>query len=477
MRADFLPEPELEFGGESRHVDIRHGLMNYGPLDRGSSRAHSPIRVGVVGTAATAELLCAWIERCRGEIPAKRSRHRNFFAAFPGFAASGPFGTEVAIDDRLVSILPDRTLGALLRTDAGEAASSAAGELADRARHLAETVNPDVIVVAPPRDLLDYLDHLPTRQEPGDGAARDDLHDVLKARALSLPAPIQFIRPETYDERQRRKQRGRTWLDSSTQDEATRAWNLHTALYYKAGGVPWRLARDPRDPTACFVGIGFYWSRERTELQTSVAHVFNERGDGMILRGGPGNVDKRDRTPYLTRASARDLLSSALTAYRREHLTAPARVVVHKTARVVPEEIDGFREATDAERIDSMDVLSIGERSGMRVFRHAENAPLRGTRIPLDGDTDLLLTRGSVDFYQFYPGMYAPSPILIRYHQVSQTPRRLAAEILALTKMNWNNTSFDGLLPITLRAARQVRDILRHVGHDQVPQARYAYYM
>ena len=25
------------------------------------------------------------------------------------------------------------------------------------------------------------------------------------------------------------------------QDEATRAWNFHTALYYKAGGTPWRL--------------------------------------------------------------------------------------------------------------------------------------------------------------------------------------------------------------------------------------------
>src|SRR5918911_4346851 len=29
------------------------------------------------------------------------------------------------------------------------------------------------------------------------------------------------------------------------QNQATQAWNIHTALYYKAGGIPWRLLRDP----------------------------------------------------------------------------------------------------------------------------------------------------------------------------------------------------------------------------------------
>ena len=31
--------------------------------------------------------------------------------------------------------------------------------------------------------------------------------------------------------------------------EATRAWNIHTALYYKAGGIPWRLVRDAAELT------------------------------------------------------------------------------------------------------------------------------------------------------------------------------------------------------------------------------------
>ena len=37
MKADFLHEPELEFGNGCRHVDVRFGLMHYGPLDAGGT--------------------------------------------------------------------------------------------------------------------------------------------------------------------------------------------------------------------------------------------------------------------------------------------------------------------------------------------------------------------------------------------------------------------------------------------------------
>jgi hypothetical protein len=479
MRAEFLDEPELEFGAAARHVDIRFGLMDYGPLDQGQSRVHSPIRVGLVGTSETTELFRAWFERCRAGIPAKPSPHRNAFPRFPGASSDGVYRCEFVLDDRLTSVLSQKAIGKLLSAPPDDAASLAASQFGDAVRAITETANPDVVAVAPPRDLFDFLDdlRLSSGHDEATGNRRPELHDLVKARGLGLSSPIQFMRPETYDERQRRKQRGRSWLDSSTQDEATRAWNLHTALYYKAGGVPWRLVRDPRELTTCYVGISFFWSREGDRLLTSVAQVFNERGDGMILRGGTAELDKADRTPFLSSADASSLLTGALEAYRREHQTSPARVVIHKSARVVPDELAGFRAAADGERIDSLDVASIGDRVGIRLFRRATYPPLRGTRLSLDDETDLLYTRGSVDFYRMYPGMYVPSPILVRFHSREATAHRLTAEILALTKMNWNNTSFDGRLPITLRAARQVRDILRHVDSDGAVQTRYAYYM
>ncbi len=61
MKLHFIDEPELEFGDAGRHIDIRHGLTEHGPLDRGLASAPQSIRVGVVGAAQDVELLRAWI--------------------------------------------------------------------------------------------------------------------------------------------------------------------------------------------------------------------------------------------------------------------------------------------------------------------------------------------------------------------------------------------------------------------------------
>jgi len=45
MKADFIPEPELEFGTNT-HVDVRFGIATFGPLDVGTATAPKEIRVG-----------------------------------------------------------------------------------------------------------------------------------------------------------------------------------------------------------------------------------------------------------------------------------------------------------------------------------------------------------------------------------------------------------------------------------------------
>ena len=72
-------------------------------------------------------------------------------------------------------------------------------------------------------------------------ARRLSRDELLKARSLRTTRPIQVVKRETWDSTYKPK-------DSDDrrpqQDEATKAWNLHTALYYKAGGVPWRMPPD-----------------------------------------------------------------------------------------------------------------------------------------------------------------------------------------------------------------------------------------
>jgi hypothetical protein len=73
--------------------------------------------------------------------------------------------------------------------------------------------------------------------------------------------------------------------------------------------------------------------------------------------------------------------------------------------------------------------------------------------------------------------MYIPCPIGIRPVTPTRNPRELAAEVLALTKMNWNQTRLDGRLPVTLRTANQVKSVLRLCPSDQAVATRYAHYM
>jgi predicted deacylase len=73
--------------------------------------------------------------------------------------------------------------------------------------------------------------------------------------------------------------------------------------------------------------------------------------------------------------------------------------------------------------------------------------------------------------------MYIPQPIGVRALTASLSHREIAGEILALTKMNWNQTRLDGRLPVTLRTANQVKAILRFCAPDQAIATRYAHYM
>jgi hypothetical protein len=207
------------------------------------------------------------------------------------------------------------------------------------------------------------------------------------------------------------------------------------------------------------------------------AHVFDERGDGVIVRGGKITLPKDDHTPHLSADAADALLGEALKRYRDTHQTLPARVAIHKTSEFSRDEIEGFRAAGAAKVVSIVDCVSVSDDTSQRLFRYGAYPPLRGTLLSLDRREHLLYTRGSVEFYETYPGMYVPRALLFRCDDVEQTPKFLAREMLALTKMNWNDTQFDGSLPITVLAAPKVGDVLKYVGPDEEIADRYSSYM
>src|SRR6266850_4631057 len=107
-----------------------------------------------------------------------------------------------------------------------------------------------------------------------------NLRRAIKADAMKFGIPTQLVWPRTLELIPRTAVGER-----QVQDIATRAWNLLTALYYKAGGSPWRLAQI--DPGVCFVGVSFYREILAAEpkLRTALAQMFTASGDGYVLRG------------------------------------------------------------------------------------------------------------------------------------------------------------------------------------------------
>ena len=190
MHIEILDEPELEFGGASRHVDPRFGIAAYGPADLGQDDAPTTIRLGLVGPRDQLDGIRRWIERCRRPIVARDSRYPHLFPGFPGCDTGTGLCTSLTIADRNCRELPGREL---------DRAIGLPGELAVRAmtevymselEALAEGNRVDVIIVARPDSLDDTHLSGPADQR-GRGAARAQRRTTADRQ---LPRPAQSPR-------------------------------------------------------------------------------------------------------------------------------------------------------------------------------------------------------------------------------------------------------------------------------------------
>lgn len=461
IEVGFIDEPDLEFGYSGPHIEQRAGLSLHGPADIEFPGRREQISVGMVGRTRDLDELQAWLERCAEGVPARSDTHLDtLFPAFPGLSDDRTFRAELVFPFEGRKELSRTELGGIADAE-GDAAriEAAAATLAAGVFDVTERAPVDVVLVARPPKIPD-------------GTAADsrrvghNFHDVLKARVNGARAPIQIVRPRTW--------RGGAGIE----DEASRAWNLITALYYKADGKPWRLRRDPRARTRCFVGVSFTRAETGSELHTSVAQVFNELGDGVIVRGALAKRSPDDRQPHLSQADACELLKQALARYREVHGNAPAEVTLHKTSSFSADERRGFLDAVKAEQLHAVDLVWITDAEDTILFRGpSDYPPMRGTLITLDETNHALYTHGSVPYYKTYPGLHVPRPIGVRPCDTARSIAAIAAELLALTKLNWNRARLDARSPITLLTAKRVGDVLRHIPADVTPASKYSFYM
>ena len=489
MKIELLqPDPDLEFGNGGTCPDIRFGIGHFGVFDYADPSGPRQVKIGFVGTDETIGSLTEWFEKCEHEIPGKPSKQPRLYPPFPGYARNHSFHSKLIWNTnefRTVSIPQEAKSGSF-----NEVVEKVVDLYVEQIEQVIEKSGANVVLCAPPLEHLKIVTYVagvseeePVPADPDEEVTEEDeettryeFHDLLKAKSLHLRTPLQYILPGTYDESKSAAQK--KLKNRDPQDEATRAWNIFTAIYYKARGIPWRMTRDDADIKTCYMGVSFFRTLDRKRVYASSAQVFNQLGEGVVVRGGRAYEHKEDRQIHLDNNGAYNLISMALEAFKDEHFHYPARVVLHKTSSFTKDEHEGFSRFLKEKGIDLVDFIYLKD-SFVRLFRTETYPPLRGTLWHLEDRKAILYTKGSVPFYETYPGIYPPKSLYMDCEYAQRSVKELARECMALSKMNWNNTRFDGQFPITLRAAQQVGTILKYLegaGSEKISPS-YRFYM
>lgn len=487
FKTKIFPEPELEFGDKHHHPDPRLGLLQAGPLQ---TNLGDTIKVGIVGSALTVEKSTEFLSSIEDGFAGNTEKHPNLHPDFPGLRNQNPFRCRFEVAAAEDGVLTKIEIEKITKEPSNARAVEIAVDavIAQLEKLEAHRERPDVVMVALPVNLIERVwrnerasDDVVEDESIDSGEGKEtspNFRGLLKARAMNLSFPIQIVWEDVINPDAKIPRKIKDNSDRQTQDRADLAWNLMTTLYYKGSGkVPWRRMPEEGEFTACYIGISFFKDAETDQIWTSAAQMFDERGRGFILRGGTAQSEARGRHPYLTVEEARQLTESALAAYRSIHRTMPARVIVMKTSRFREDEAEGVGKALDEAGVELRDLVWIHESYSVKVLRDGDFPVLRGTFVELDGN-GLLYTNGSIPYYGTYSGLYVPNPLLLCPHPQSEsTIEQIAKEVFSLTKVNWNSTQMNQRLPIPIRAARKVGDILKYLPAGQKVSSDYRKYI
>lgn len=502
-RLEYLSEPELLFLHNQAMPDPRDGLALFGPLDQGKPHG---VRMGIVGTAEGIKRVIKYVERLKNPVYALEAKRNR--PVFPGFDAA--FGISWNSQPYLTSELDPLELHRRAHMDdkhqrVYETASFYA-EAILKEKHEGEDVVDLWLVVVPdfvwqncrPRSFIAADLRVPTKDAIGEAEARrrktepvfsfrewrgdaipyefdPDFHNQLKGRLLQNEIPTQVVRESTIAFREFRRPSGKLRRDLSIL-ESQIAWNLSSAVFYKAGGRPWKLGAARKG--VCYLGIVFKQLDREKNPQTAccAAQMFLDSGDGVVFKGDVGPWYNPNRGDFhLDRNAAEQLVRIALESYKKTHDDGPSELFIHGRTWFDDEEWDGFTEAGGrSTRVAGVRITT--ERS-LRVYHPTDNPVLRGSAFFENPTKGLLWTKGWIPRLQTYPGVEVPVPVKIDVIRGDADIRQVFADVLALTKLNYNACRFSDGEPVTLQFADAVGEILVSGPKGPTPPMAFRYYI
>lgn len=488
-----IPDPQLEFGGVGGFLDPKEGLKQGGPFDlRFGTARKQVVNIGFVGDEAMIGKAIKWLERCRKVIKSQMANTAQY-PDYPGFKEV--FHCDLSLNPRWNYVIDDETLKSALAIKSRPLSfTNVLSVYTNGLKHISkiDTVKPDVILCCLPEEVIDKCWSITNEKvknqdkkkikelanqlalfenfnkEPIEEQIEDilnrDFRRALKAKAMRFGIPIQIGRDSLF-------------LDQDgNQDASIRAWNSTIALYYKAGGIPWRIRKEGVE--TCYVGISFhhlYTTHGKHLVRSCIAQAFSSDGEGFAIRGA--NIPwsrEQGMNVHLTKEQALQLGEKILAEYRYRTGTTPLRVVLHKSTMFDEHEKSGLYESLN--NVPIIELVNLSP-TNFRLVRFGAYPPLRGTLCTVNNDSTYLFTTGYMESIGTYPGPHIPVPI-----QIKTDPDRnidlqgVANDIIRLSRMNWNTASITGGHPVTLLFSRRVGGIMAEFG-DEEPPSSFRFYL
>jgi hypothetical protein len=471
----WLAEPELMFAHSQRHQNPKVGLSLFGPLSKQKPQA---ISLALVGSPESLNLGRQWIRSLRGPYDGDGSLLWPFF---PGFEAI--YGSHLDVTPVLEIEIDPKKLHQCARISDEQDRVKATVSLF--VRPIAEAVrreegHPHVwFIIIPeyvydfcrpnsriPRgerifavgrkraelglpserqsNLLDLIENNEgvwetvelTPQPESDEDAEFEAHfrHQLKNRLLTVGIVSQIVRETTIDPSIPVNRFGRT---RRLEHPSSVRWNFANALFYKAGGRPWKLVGVREG--VCYVGLVFKQISNSRDgrLACCAAQMFLENGEGYVFRGaiGPWYSAKR-RAFHLTYDAAKEIGALIATHYSDARRKPPAEIFIHGRTSFEDDEWRGFCAGLpESARVYG---VRIKKTNVLRVFTPHKFPVMRG-HVMFEGDKRAWLwTNGYVPALETYLGLGVPKPILVDLVKGDYSIEQICSDILALTKLNYN---------------------------------------
>jgi len=479
----YISEPLLNFGNGQTAIDPRDGLMLFGPFDK--LKVKGSRNIGIIGPEKLRDKMKKYLKKLHA--PIINSDRTIARPNFPGLETI--FGISVNFDNIIEINVDENDIKNFLKyTDAHQRVHNLVNLYVEPLLKYSENeeMPVDIWFVVIPEDIFIYgrpKSRIPKSEEnvtislnkSERNPIMEDLffqeendllreaykfevnfHNQLKAKILNAKIVTQIIRESkiAYEDIFTPKQ-----VEEEFKFETAKAWNISNSLYYKLGGLPWKLS-DVRSGV-CYLGLVYKKTETDTKNKNAccAAQMFLDSGDGMVFRGNVGPWwNPTTGEFHLSKEDATEIVNQSLEAYKDRFGNYPNEIFIHARTFFDDDEWSGFEEAVEVK--SKIIGVRIREGNNFKLYRQLAYCVPRGTVMIFDDYKAFLWTKGFIPRFKTQIGLETPNPIEVSITRGESDIETVCKDILSLTKLNYNACIYGDGVPVTLKFADSIGEIL-----------------